>query len=86
MRTTLDIADDVLFAARALARRQGQSLGVAVSALARRAISEMAAATRANDAFVDDAALAALGIAPLPRRGGIVTDELVERLREQEGI
>ena len=86
MRTTLDIADDVLFAARALAKRQGQSLGVAVSALARRAINDMAAAEPVNGPTAGDAALAALGIAPLPRRGGVVTDELVERLREQEGI
>lgn len=35
MRTTLDIADDVLSAARDLARERGESIGSVVSALAR---------------------------------------------------
>ena len=36
MRTTLNIDDDVLAAARALAERKGSSLGAALSELARR--------------------------------------------------
>ncbi|MGI9022280.1 MAG: antitoxin [Acidimicrobiales bacterium] len=39
MRTTLDIDDDVLEVARALAAAEGQSLGQAVSGLARRGLS-----------------------------------------------
>jgi len=39
MRTTLDIADDVLFAAKALARQEKKSLGQVVSELARRAFA-----------------------------------------------
>jgi len=39
MRTTLDIDDDVLRAARSIARVQDVSLGRAVSALARKALS-----------------------------------------------
>ena len=35
MRTTLDIADDVLIASRAIAGEQGKSLGAVVSELAR---------------------------------------------------
>lgn len=35
MRTTLDIADDVLAAAKAIAREQGKSAGAVVSELAR---------------------------------------------------
>ena len=35
MRTTLDIDDDVLDAARELARERGQSIGALISALAR---------------------------------------------------
>lgn len=38
MRTTLDIDDDVLAAARAVARLEGRSLGRVVSALARRGL------------------------------------------------
>jgi hypothetical protein len=39
MRTTLDIADDVLRAARQIAQSQGITLGEAVSLLARKALS-----------------------------------------------
>lgn len=39
MRTTLDVDDSVLDAARALARSEGISLGAAVSQLARRGLS-----------------------------------------------
>ena len=38
MRTTLDIDDNVLAAARALARDSGTSIGAVVSALARRGL------------------------------------------------
>jgi hypothetical protein len=38
MRTTLDIADDVLAAAKELARQQGKSAGEVISTLARRAL------------------------------------------------
>ena len=37
MRTTLDIDDDVMAAARELAREEGSSIGAVVSDLARRA-------------------------------------------------
>ena len=39
MRTTLDIADDVLFAAKELARREKKPLGQVISELARRAFA-----------------------------------------------
>jgi hypothetical protein len=39
MRTALAIDDDVMQAARVLARQQGSSLGAVISALARRALS-----------------------------------------------
>jgi hypothetical protein len=31
-------------------------------------------------------ALAAYGIHPLPRRGAIVSNELIDRLRDEEGV
>ena len=37
MRTTLDIADDVLFAAQEIAQREKKTLGHVISELARRA-------------------------------------------------
>jgi hypothetical protein len=39
VRTTLDIADDVMTAARELARQEGRSIGAVVSDLARRGLT-----------------------------------------------
>ena len=48
MRTTLDISEDVLRAARALARADGISLGEAVSKLARQGLAPRPAARRGD--------------------------------------
>jgi hypothetical protein len=47
MRTTLNLEDDVLRAARSLARERGQSLGAVVSELVRRALRPPEAPTYA---------------------------------------
>lgn len=92
MRTTLDIADDVLFAAKELAQRQKKSLGAVISELARQALTQGSTGDRAGGmargATRARAAepLAAYGIEPLPARGGIVSNELIDRLRDSEGI
>lgn len=91
MRTTLDIADDVLFAAKEVAQRERTSLGEVVSRLARQALlapphaAQEAAAYHAGRAGTA-AQLKRLGIRPLPARGSIVSNELINRIREQEGI
>ncbi|MBK6638248.1 MAG: antitoxin [Rhodocyclaceae bacterium] len=87
MRTTLDIADDVLFAVKEVARRDKKTVGQAASELMRRGLSNVAAAqdVAAPEAGVD-ARFLALGFRTLPPRGGIVTNELIDRLREQEGV
>ena len=89
MRTTLDIADDVLFAAKELAQREKKSLGHVISELARRAFTAPAApyptASPTSEPQVSER-LAAYGIHPLPKRGGIVTNELINRLRDADGI
>lgn len=46
MRTTLQLDEDVLAAARALAARQGRTLGEVVSELARRGLAPATAAPR----------------------------------------
>ncbi len=46
MRTTLDIADDVLRVARAVAKSEGISLGQAVTKLARRGLAPRPAARK----------------------------------------
>lgn len=46
MRTTLDIDDAILAAARAIARDEGVSIGTALSRLARKGLAAVAPATR----------------------------------------
>ncbi len=95
MRTTLDIADDVLFAAKEMARHEKKSLGQVISDLARRAFSQTATQGKSNLPFsgqieVDaphvSERLAVYGICPLQSRGGLVSNELIDRLRDAEGI
>lgn len=89
MRTTLDIADDILFAAKELAQREKKSLGQVISELARRAFATPAAMYPPQiptPAPQVSEKLATYGIHPLPKRGGIVTNELIDRLRDVEGI
>ncbi len=79
MRTTLDIDDDVLQAAKELARRDHKTAGQVLSELARRGLNE------ANSSFsntgVEEEAF--LGFRPFVRRGTIVTNETIDRLRDE---
>ncbi len=79
VRTTLDIDDDILAVARETARRDKRSIGDVISELARRSLTAEAAPRRRSS---DPHGLRALGIEPLPKRGGIVTNELIDRLRD----
>lgn len=78
MRTTLDIADDVLQAAKELARREKRSAGEVISDLARRGLAapDRAGAVREPPAVY--------GLRPLPRRGVVVTNEMIDRLRDED--
>jgi hypothetical protein len=78
MRTTLDIDDDVLQAAKDLARRERKTAGRVISELARRAL----AASPSPPAVREPKPL--YGFRPFPRRGGIVTNQLIDRLREDD--
>lgn len=88
MRTTLSIEDDVLFAAKSLARREGRSLGEVISDLARQALQAPApdaTAGRAPTALDDQ--LAKLGLTPYRAPDvAVVTQAQVEALREAEGL
>jgi hypothetical protein len=88
MRTTLDIEDDVLFAAKEIARREKKSLGQVISDLARRAFAQTPGQSDGNRPAAPRASerLAAYGIHPLPARGGVVSNELIDRLRDEEGV
>jgi hypothetical protein len=78
MRTTLDIADDVLHAAKELARRQKKTAGEIISQLARDGLKQVSARVRGGepDEF--------LGFRPFPSRGGVVTNEIIDKLREED--
>ena len=76
MRTTLDIDADVLRAAKELARREKKTAGAVISELTRRALTAPPRGARAPKAVH--------GFRPFPRRGGIVTNEQIDRLREED--
>jgi hypothetical protein len=76
MRTTLDIADDVLQVAKELARRKNKTTGQVISDLARQALNAPPAA------LTPEGPRATFGFRPFPKRGGIVTNELIDKLRE----
>lgn len=78
MRTTLDIADDVLAAAKERARREKKTAGEVISELAREALT----APRIVNAKAREPE-ACYGVRPFPKRGqALVTNELVNKLRE----
>lgn len=88
MRTTLSIDDDVLYAARSLARREGRALGEVISELARRALQAPAPDASAHSATTAlDQQLAALGLRPYRApEVTVVTQAQVDVLREAEGL
>jgi len=82
MRTTLNIDDEVLAAAREIARRRRTTAGAIISELARRALAQ----PKLESATDEREPVAFFGFRPLPAAGRIVGDETVERIREEEGI
>ena len=82
MRTTLEIEDDVLIVAKGLARRGGTTAGRVISDLVRQALTP-SAGTTAKSAKEPPAAY---GFRPFSSRGSVVGNELINRLRDDEGI
>ena len=76
MRTTLDLDDDVLASAKEIARRENKTAGQVLSELARRALTQGAVAARREPA-------AAHGFRPFASRGAVVTNALIETLRDE---
>ncbi|CAN5303232.1 ribbon-helix-helix domain-containing protein [soil metagenome] len=76
MRTTLTIDDDVLAAARERARREGRTVGAVLSDLARASLTGATAPPTGDTE----------GFVPFPRRGPAVSSELIDRLRDEEGV
>ena len=78
MRTTLDIDDDVLRAAKEVARREKRTAGEVISSLARRGLAAHDEPPRSRR----KPRQATCGFRPFASRGVIVTDEVVDSLRE----
>jgi hypothetical protein len=89
MRTTLDIDADILLASKELAARQGSTAGKVLSDLARRALTgEVVSAAKGlnNSELEVREPVSTYGFKPFPKRGVVVTNELVNQLRDEEGI
>jgi hypothetical protein len=76
VRTTLDIEDDVLQAAKELAKQEGKTAGQVLSELARKSLAADAPVklTMRN------------GVPVFPSRGEIITLEKVRQIMDEEGI
>ena len=84
MRTTVNLAEDALIAAKNVARRERLSLGDAVSELIRRGA---AAPACGNDTALRRAQPALRGrFALLPVRDEVITPQHIRDLMETEGI
>jgi hypothetical protein len=84
MRTTLDIDDDVLSAAKELAGKENKTAGKILSEYFRRGLQRTGTSDdsgKKNIKFVMKN-----GIPVLPPTGEIVTVEKVRRIMEEEGI
>ena len=79
MRTTLDIDDDVLLVARERARKYKISTGQALTGMAREGLNRSTVASRRGRK-------SPLGITPLPRNGEAITNDHVNRLRDELGV
>ena len=75
MPPTLDIEEDVLFAAKDLARRQKKTAGQVISDLARKGLA-------GGDALTAHEPKAIYGFRPFPKEGRIVSNDLINKLRE----
>ena len=78
MRTTLDIDDDVLAAAKEVAKRERSTAGRIVSDLMREALRTRASLPAAGAPRRD-----LYGFQPIPSGGAVVTNALVDKLREE---
>ena len=83
MGTTLDIDDDVLRAAKELARRERLSAGQVVSRLLRRAFTGQGQGPTSTGGSAEETVAGFRSFGP---RGKVVTNDQIDALREREGI
>lgn len=80
MRTTIDIDEDVLLAAKEHAARERKSLGAVISALARESLRRPVQAARRAPARRGGR------FAVLPQRDEVITVEHVRGIQDAEGV
>ena len=81
MRITLNIDDDVLVVVKEIAARESKSAGTIVSNLLRQSLThDGPEKPRGGLEPVPE-----FGFRPIPKQGGTVTNELIDRLREEIG-
>jgi len=73
MRTTVDLEEDILLAAKEIARQRGKTLGRVLSDLARQALTRQSTVST----------MQGLPLFPVQPNAGVVTLELVNRLRDE---
>lgn len=81
MRTTINIEDDVLAAAKELARLQNVSAGRVVSRLMREAL----VGYQPQDWSAQTEVRQVGGFRPFPARGAVVANDRINNLRDREG-
>ena len=79
MRTTLDLDEDVLASAKEIAQRENKTAGRVLSELARQAMTQSGSPVRS--AKREPAAVH--GFRPFASRGAVVTNALIEKLRDE---
>lgn len=81
MRTTIDLEYDTLIAAKEIARTENTSLGKVISRLVRQALTGGAAPQAAHGLSAT-----ATGFVPFESRGAVVSNDLINRLRDADGV
>lgn len=83
VRTTIDLEPDAFMAVKELARQEGVSMGKVVSRLLRQALTGQM--VNAEVAALQSGA-SATGFVPFASRGVLVSNELIDKLRDSEGV
>ncbi|MBK6998501.1 MAG: hypothetical protein IPH35_00470 [Rhodoferax sp.] len=78
MRTPLDLDDEILQAAKELARQRRVAIGKVVSGLVREALT--------HRSIGPEVAPTVAGFRPFPSDGCVVTNAQVDALRDAEGV
>ncbi|MCL2787063.1 MAG: hypothetical protein FWD59_00945 [Micrococcales bacterium] len=87
MRTTLAIDDDILQAAHERGRVERRTVGSVISDWARCGYAHRGVVpSRQDNTDADDQTLQRLGVHVLPSRGGVVTNDEINRIREEIGV